>query len=246
MLELIDVSARYGEIQVLNNLSIYVNKGEIVGVIGANAAGKSTMLSCISGIIRPSTGSIIFNDVSIENKQPYNIVEMGLIQTPEGRLLFPKLSVYENLRLGAYSKRSRIGWQERLSRVYELLPKLKERSEQPAGTLSGGEAQMCAIGRGLMADPILIMFDEPSLGLAPIAIGEIMDIIQHIREQGVTVLLIEQNVKQTLKHADRAYIMEKGSVILEGAGRELISNTLVKTAYLGSFEKNHSHSESMS
>ena len=234
MLQLTDVNASYGEIQVLKGISLHVNKGEIVGVIGSNAAGKTTMLSCISGLIKPDIGSIIFKGISIEKKAPFDIVEMGLIQTPEGRLLFPKLSVYENLRLGAYSKRSRLGWQERLNRVYELLPKLRERASQQAGSLSGGEAQMCAIGRGLMADPEFIMFDEPSLGLAPIAVSEIMNLIRNIREQGVTVLLVEQNVRQTLSSADRAYVIENGSIVLEGGGAELINNSIVKKAYLGS------------
>jgi branched-chain amino acid transport system ATP-binding protein len=235
MLQLTDVSAYYGALQVLKNISLHVDKGEIVGIIGANAAGKSTMLSCISGIIIPSSGSIIYNGVSLINMPPFKIVEMGLVQTPEGRLLFPKLSVYENLRLGAYSKRCREGWRERLNYVYELLPKLRERASQPAGTLSGGEAQMCAIGRGLMANPDFLMLDEPFWGLAPIIVSEIIELIKNIREQGTTVLLVEQSVKQTLKYTDRSYVIENGRIILEGSSLELINNSIVKKAYLGSF-----------
>jgi branched-chain amino acid transport system ATP-binding protein len=233
MLDIFDITSYYGEMQVLKGISLRVARGEIVGVIGANAAGKSTMLSCISGLIKVHSGQISFKGKSVSGLPPSEIVGAGLIQVPEGRLLFPKLTVYENLRLGAYAKRSRVGWEERLEEVYDILPKLRERAMQQAGSLSGGEAQMCAIGRGLMADPEFIMFDEPSLGLAPVIVEEVMRLIKRIRDKGATVLLVEQNVRQTLNLADRAYVIENGKIIIEGTGMELFNNPIVKKAYLG-------------
>ena len=233
MLKLTNVSACYGQLQVLKDICLEVNKGEIVTVIGANAAGKTTALSCISRTLRTFTGEIEFEGRRVENLRPDQIVDMGLIQVPEGRLLFPKLTVRENLELGAYSKRSRKGRAELLEFVYGILPRLKERENQQAGTLSGGEAQMCAIGRGLMAQPKLIMLDEPSLGLAPIVVLEVMRLIGQIRDRGMTVLLVEQNVRQSLRLADRAYVMESGKIIMQGSGRELLDSPRVKKAYLG-------------
>lgn len=233
MLKLSNVNSFYGEVQVLKDLSLQVNQGEIVTLIGANAAGKSTMLSCISRTVKSFTGDITFEDHPIDGLRPDQVVDHGLIQVPEGRLLFPKLTVRENLELGAYSKRSRNNRKERLEYVYGLLPKLKERSNQMAGSLSGGEAQMCAIGRGLMADPKLLMLDEPSLGLAPIIVLEIMELIKNIRKEGMTILLVEQNVRQSLKLADRAYVIENGRILMEGNGKELLNSNEVKKAYLG-------------
>lgn len=233
MLKLSNINSYYGEVQVLKDLSIEVNKGEIVTLIGANAAGKSTMISCISRTLQSFTGEIEFEGIRIDNLRPDQVVDYGLIQIPEGRLLFPKLTVRENLELGAYSKRSRNKRKERLEYIYGLLPKLKERSNQMAGSLSGGEAQMCAIGRGLMADPKLLMFDEPSLGLAPIVVLEIMELIKGIRKEGMTILLVEQNVRQSLKLADRAYVIENGRILMEGVGKELLDSNEVKKAYLG-------------
>jgi len=233
VLKITNVNSYYGEIQVLKNLSMEVNTGEIVTLIGANAAGKTTLISCISRTVVSFTGDIEFEGVKIDKMRPDKVVDMGLIQVPEGRLLFPALTVRENLELGAYSKRSRANRKERLEYVFEILPKMKERSNQLAGSLSGGEAQMCAIGRGLMADPKLIIFDEPSLGLAPIVVLDIMNLIRKIRDTGKTVLLVEQNVRQSLKLADRAYVLENGSIIMEGGGSELLSSPDVKKAYLG-------------
>jgi branched-chain amino acid transport system ATP-binding protein len=233
MLKLSGINSWYGEVQVLKDLNMEVAQGEIVALIGANAAGKSTLLSCISGTVKSFTGEVVFEGERIDKLRADQVVNCGLIQVPEGRLLFPKLTVRENLELGAYSKRSRANQKDRLERIYSILPRLKERSEQLAGSLSGGEAQMCAIGRGIMANPKLLMLDEPSLGLAPIVVLEIMDLIKDIRREGMTVLLVEQNVRQSLKLADRAYVMENGRIVLTGKGRELLGNSDVKKAYLG-------------
>ena len=233
MLKISNVNSFYGEIQVLKDISLEVKAGEIVTLIGANAAGKTTLISCVSRTVISFNGDIEFDGAKIDKMRPDQIVDLGLVQVPEGRLLFPALTVRENLELGAYSKRSRANRKERLEYVYDILPKMKERSNQLAGSLSGGEAQMCAIGRGLMADPKLIMFDEPSLGLAPIVVLDIMNLIKKIRDTGKTVLLVEQNVRQSLKLADRAYVLENGSIAMEGGGRELLSSAKVKKAYLG-------------
>ncbi|MCL1810494.1 MAG: ABC transporter ATP-binding protein [Clostridiales bacterium] len=233
MLEISNLSSFYGEIQVLKNISMEIKAGEIVALIGANAAGKTTLISCISRTVTSFSGEVLFNGERIGKLRPDQIVDLGLVQVPEGRLLFPGLTVRENLELGAYSRRSRANRKGRLDYVYEILPKLKERSNQLAGSLSGGEAQMCAIGRGLMADPKLIMFDEPSLGLAPIVVLEIMHLVEKIRETGKTVLLVEQNVRQSLKLSDRAYVLENGRIAMEGSGGELLNSPEVKKAYLG-------------
>lgn len=233
MLKLSNVNSFYGEVQVLRDVSLHVEAGEIVTLIGANAAGKSTLISCVSRTVTSFNGEIEFEGKNISKLRPDQIVDLGLIQVPEGRLLFPKLTVRENLELGSYNKRSRSSRKDRLEFVYDLLPRLKERSDQMAGSLSGGEAQMCAIGRGLMANPTLLMFDEPSLGLAPIVVYEIMKLIKNIAKEGMTVLLVEQNVRQSLKLADRAYVLENGRIIMEGEGRELLGSEEVKKAYLG-------------
>jgi branched-chain amino acid transport system ATP-binding protein len=233
MLKLKNINSFYGEVQVLKDVSMEVNQGEIVTVIGANATGKSTMISCISRTVTSFRGEIEFEESRIDSLRPDQVVERGLIQVPEGRLLFPKLTVRENLELGAFSKRSRGSRKDRLEYVYSILPKMKERANQMAGSLSGGEAQMCAIGRGLMADPKLLMFDEPSLGLAPIVVLEIMELIKNIRKEGTTILLVEQNVRQSLKLADRAYVIENGKILMEGNGKELLNSSEVKKAYLG-------------
>lgn len=233
MLKLSGINSWYGEVQILKDMSMQVNAGEIVTLIGANASGKSTTISCISRTVPTYTGEIEFEGTRIDNLRPDQIVDLGLVQVPEGRLLFPKLTVRENLELGAYSKRSRSTRKQRLEYVYTLLPKLKERTDQLAGSLSGGEAQMCAIGRGLMANPKLLMFDEPSLGLAPIVVLDIMKLIGNIRKEGVTVLLVEQNVRQSLQLADRAYVLENGKVIMEGDGNTLLDSPEVRKAYLG-------------
>lgn len=233
MLKLSGINSWYGEVQILKDMSMQVNAGEIVTLIGANASGKSTTISCISRTVTSYTGEIEFEGTRIDNLRPDQIVDLGLVQVPEGRLLFPKLTVRENLELGAYSKRSRNTRKQRLEYVYSLLPKLKERTDQLAGSLSGGEAQMCAIGRGLMANPKLLMFDEPSLGLAPIVVLDVMKLIGEIRKEGVTVLLVEQNVRQSLQLADRAYVLENGKVTMEGEGSTLLDSEAVRKAYLG-------------
>ena len=233
MLSVKNVNSFYGEVQVLQDVSLEVNKGEIVTIVGANAAGKSTLMSCISRTVQSYNGEIEFDGVRIDKFSPEKIVDLGLIQCPEGRLLFPSLTVRENLELGAFSKRSRATRKERLEYVYDLLPRLKERSNQLAGSLSGGEAQMCAIGRGLMANPVMLMFDEPSLGLAPIVVIEVMELIKNISKEGTTILLVEQNVRQSLKLSDRAYVMENGKIIMEGKGRDLLNSEEIRKAYLG-------------
>ncbi len=234
MLNVQGLTAGYGEIEVLHGIDLKVNEGEIVAVIGANSNGKSTMLSCISGILKSTKGNITFNDEEITHYSPDKIVDMGIIQVPEGRLLFPRLTVRENLEIGAFNKNSRTKRKETLEFVFEFLPRLKEREKQIAGSLSGGEAQMCAIARGLMAKPRLFMLDEPSLGLAPIIVLEIMKLIKKIRdEEGTTVLLVEQNVKQSLKLADRVYVLENGHVAISGNAKELKESNEIRKAYLG-------------
>ncbi len=233
MLKLTNVNAFYGEVQVLKGVSMQVNKGEIISLIGANASGKTTTLNCISRTLTSFNGSIEFEGKRIDNVTSDIIVELGLIQVPEGRLLFPKLTVRENLELGAFNKRSRANRKKNLEVVYDFLPRLKERESQMAGSLSGGEAQMCAIGRGLMANPKLLILDEPSLGLAPIVVLEIMKLIKKIRDEGMTVLLVEQNVKQTLNLVDRAYVISNGEITIEGTGQELLNSEEVRRAYLG-------------
>ncbi len=233
MLNISNVNSFYGEAQVLRGVSLNVNQGEIVTIVGANAAGKSTLISCISRSVRSFTGDVEFNGVKIDQMSPEKIVNLGLIQCPEGRLLFPSLTVRENLELGAFSKRARPTRKDRLEYVYSLLPRLKERSNQLAGSLSGGEAQMCAIGRGIMANPILLMFDEPSLGLSPKVVKEVMELIKNINKEGTTILLVEQNVRQSLKLSDRAYVMENGKIIMEGKGKELLNSEEIRKAYMG-------------
>ena len=233
MLSVKNINSFYGEVQVLQDVSLEVNKGEVVTIVGANAAGKTTLMSCISRTVTSYNGEIEFNGVRIDKLPPEKIVDLGLIQCPEGRLLFPSLTVRENLELGAFSKRSRATRKDRLEYVYDLLPRLKERSNQLAGSLSGGEAQMCAIGRGLMANPIMLMFDEPSLGLAPIVVIEVMELIKNISKEGTTILLVEQNVRQSLKLSDRAYVMENGKIIMEGKGQDLLNSEEIRKAYLG-------------
>jgi len=227
------VRVAHREIQVLKDISLQVRRGEIVTIIGANAAGKTTLISCISRVMTNFEGKIFFDGREISRMKPEEIVDLGLIQCPEGRLLFPGLTVRENLELGAFSKRSRSQRKERLERVFSFLPRLRDKAEQYAGSLSGGEAQMCAIGRSLMADPVLLILDEPSLGLAPRVVKEIMRMIQQFRAEGMTILLVEQNVRQSLKLCDRAYVLENGRIVLEGRGRELLEDERVRQAYLG-------------
>jgi branched-chain amino acid transport system ATP-binding protein len=223
----------YGDVQVLWDLSFRVGRGEVVALIGANGAGKSTTLKAVSGILRPRRGAVLFRGEALGAVAPWLLVERGIVHVPEARRLFVEMSVEENLDMGALrgeAKRRRAATREQ---VYALFPRLKERRRQLAGTLSGGEQQMVAIGRGLMSLPALMMLDEPSLGLAPLLVREIFNVVGRIRAEGTTVLLVEQNVKQTLAIADRAYVLETGRVVREGAGRELLEDPHVKAAYLG-------------
>ena len=232
MLTVDNLSVRYGVIQAVHNVSFQVNQGEIVSLIGANGAGKTTILRTISGLIRPSEGSIIFEGKNIEKAAPQKIVASGLSQVPEGRHVFAGLTVQENLEMGAFLRKDNQVKAD-YEQVFEKFPVLKERKNQDAATLSGGEQQMLAMGRALMSKPKLLLLDEPSMGLAPIFIREIFSIIQEIKEQGTTVLLIEQNANMALSIADRGYVLETGKVVLEGTGKELLSSEAVKKAYLG-------------
>jgi branched-chain amino acid transport system ATP-binding protein len=233
MLALTDVTARYGDVQVLWGVTFTVRESEIATLVGANGAGKTTTLKTISGVVRATDGQIIFDGERIDRLASHEIAARGIAHVPEGRRLFPLMSVRENLELGAVSSEARQLRAESFDRVYALFPKLKERESQMAGTLSGGEQQMVAIGRGLMARPRLLILDEPSLGLAPIIVREMFEIIRTINREGITVLLVEQNVQQSLKLADRAYVLENGRVVLEGAGGELLDDQRVREAYLG-------------
>ena len=231
ILEVRDLRVNYGGIEAVKGISFDVPRGSIVTLIGANGAGKSSTLRSIAGLVRPRSGSIAFEGADITGKDSNLIVSRGVMLVPEGRRIFPDLTVLENLRIGAYLRKDDIS--EDLRWVYELFPRLQERSWQAGGTLSGGEQQMLAVGRALMSKPRLIMMDEPSLGLAPLVVKGIFEIIREINRQGVTVLLIEQNANMALKTADLAYVMETGSITLSGTGAELLTNESVKAAYLG-------------
>ena len=227
-----NINVYYGAIHAIKGVSFHVDEGEVVTLIGANGAGKSTTLQTISGLLRSRTGSIEFCGENISRLQPHKIVERGLAQVPEGRRIFLQMSVQENLEMGAYTQ-SGASVERDLERVYEQFPRLKERRRQVAGTLSGGEQQMLAIGRALMSRPKLLMLDEPSMGLAPILVEQIFEIIQGLHKGGTTILLVEQNAQMALSVADRAYVMETGCISLSGTGRELAESDLVRRAYLG-------------
>ena len=233
MLELETIAAQYGQVKALKGVSLGINQGEIVTLLGANGAGKTTTLKCISGLLRISSGSITFRGERIDRLPPHTIIRKGISQVMEGRRLFPDLDVMENLRLGAYLCNDRQVIQQRMDRVFSYFPILKERRSQLAINFSGGEQQMLAIGRGLMASPELLMLDEPSLGLAPLLVQEVGRIIRTISKDGVTLLLIEQNAKMALRLANRGYVLETGSIAIEGNSQELISNDKVRKAYMG-------------
>lgn len=233
LLELKNVTARYGDVQVLWDVTFAVRKGEIATLVGANGAGKTTSLKAISGVVRATSGEILFDGQRLDKLSSHEIAALGIAHIPEGRRLFPMMSVRENLEIGAISSAAKAKRASSLDKIFTLFPKLKERERQLTGTLSGGEQQMVAIGRGLMARPRLLMFDEPSLGLAPIVVREMFAIIRGINEEGITVLLVEQNVQQSLKISNRAYVLENGRVTLEGAGSELLNDERVRAAYLG-------------
>ena len=233
MLEVKNLSVHYGMIQAVRNVDFKVNEGEIVSLIGANGAGKSTILKTLSGLIHPSEGEIVYLGENIASTSAKKIVEKGLVQVPEGRHVFPGLTVKENLELGAFLRKDKEGIQKDMEAVFERFPILKERKDQDAQTLSGGEQQMLAMGRALMSRPKLLLLDEPSMGLAPIFIREIFKIIQEIQKTGTTVLLIEQNAKMALSISNRAYVLETGSVVLSGTGQELLESDEIQKSYLG-------------
>lgn len=233
LLEVNDLNVFYGAIHALQGISFHVDEGEIVTLIGANGAGKSTTLNTISGLVRARGGSIRFEGTEITRTPAYQIVSMGIVQVPEGRQIFAPLTVRENLDMGAYARSDPKGIKQSLERVYRSFPRLKERLKQYGGTLSGGEQQMLAMGRGLMSEPELLLLDEPSMGLAPFLVDEIFDIIEEINSQGTSILLVEQNAQMALSIADRAYVLETGRLVLEGPAQEVAANPEVKEAYLG-------------
>lgn len=233
MLQVKNLDVYYGDLQALFDCSFEVGPGEIVALLGVNGSGKSTAAKAISGLIKNNKGSIEFNGKHIEKMPPYSIVSNGLIQVPEGRQLFPFSTVRENLELGAYSKKSRGDLRKNLERVYELFPRLKEREKQMAGTMSGGEQQMCAIGRGIMSNPKLLILDEPTLGLAPLLVKQTFEIIKDLQKLGITILLIEQNIRQSLEIVDRAYLLNNGKVVSEGTSQELINDDEFRKNYFG-------------
>ena len=232
LLNVQDLTAAYGGIQALRGVSLQVEEGEIVAVLGANGAGKSTLLKCISSVMKTTGGSVEFMGKPV-SKKPHEVVEAGLVQVPEARQIFAKLTVYENLRIESNFRKDTAGIKEDIERVYSIFPRLKEREKQYGGLLSGGEQQMLAIGRGLMARPKLLMFDEPSLGLAPVIVQQVFDVIKEINAEGISVMLIEQNAQKALGICDHAYIMQTGKVVAHGTGKELLADENMVSAYLG-------------
>lgn len=233
MLEVKDLEVYYGVIQAIKGVSFHVDKGEVIALIGANGAGKTTILHTITGLLIPKKGSVMFGGKDITKVPAHKIVSMGMAHVPEGRRVFAELSVYENLRMGAYTRKDKGEIEASLQQIYERFPRLKERKNQMAGTLSGGEQQMLAMGRALMSKPQIILMDEPSMGLSPILVNEIFDIIQSVSESGTTVLLVEQNAKKALSIADRAYVLETGNIVMEGKAQDLLEDDSIKKAYLG-------------
>ena len=233
MLELSNIDAGYGSFQALFGISMSVKAGEAVAVIGANGAGKTTLLRVISGLLPASSGAMTMEGTRLRETAPHKIIETGIAHVPEGRRLFPRLSVENNLRIGAYIPAARARFGERLEQVYTLFPRLKERRAQLAGTLSGGEQQMCAIARALMSGPKLVLLDEPSMGLAPVIVAQVFDLVRRLRGEGYTVLIVEQNVRQVLKIADRAYLLEVGRIKASGSSQELLASDEIRKAYMG-------------
>lgn len=233
MLEVKDLQVYYGMIQAIKGISFEVNQGEVIALIGANGAGKTTILHTVTGLIAPKAGQILFEGQDITKTPAHKIVSMGMAHVPEGRRVFAQLSVYDNLKMGAYTRKDKNEIEESLEMVYKRFPRLEERKNQMAGTLSGGEQQMLAMGRALMSKPKIILMDEPSMGLSPIFVNEIFDIIQEVSAGGTTVLLVEQNAKKALSIADRAYVLETGNIILDGDAKVLMNDDSIKKAYLG-------------
>ena len=233
MLEVKDLEVYYGVIQAIKGISFHVDKGEVIALIGANGAGKTTTLHTVTGLLSPKKGHVMFEGKDITKVPAHKIVSMGMAHVPEGRRVFAELSVYENLKMGAYTRKDKAEIEESLDNVYKRFPRLEERKNQMAGTLSGGEQQMLAMGRALMSRPKIILMDEPSMGLSPIMVNEIFDIIRSVSESGTTVLLVEQNAKKALSIADRAYVLETGNIVLEGNAKDLLEDDSIKKAYLG-------------
>jgi branched-chain amino acid transport system ATP-binding protein len=236
LLEIRDLAVSYGGVQALWGISAYVDKGSIVSFVGANGAGKTTLLTTIAGVNRPQKGSVFLEDRKLSGMKPEDVVSAGISLVPEGRRLFSRLTVMENLELGAYTSRARASFRDSLERSFELFPILKTRSSQFAGSLSGGEQQMLAIARSIMSSPSILMLDEPSLGLSPLVVKMMFELIETLNKKGVTILLVEQNIYQALKISHRAYVMKTGRIAMEGTGEELLSNPDVQHAYLGSLE----------
>ena len=233
MLEVNDLQVYYGMIHAIKGVSFHVNEGEIIALIGANGAGKTTILHTITGLIAPKGGQVVFEGKDITKTPAHKIVELGMAHVPEGRRVFAQLSVYQNLKMGAYTRSDKNEIEESLEMVYKRFPRLEERKNQMAGTLSGGEQQMLAMGRALMSKPRIILMDEPSMGLSPILVNEIFDMIQSVSASGTTVLLVEQNAKKALAIADRAYVLETGKISLDGNAKDLLNDDSIKKAYLG-------------
>ena len=233
MLKIGDLEVDYGNLKIIQGVSMEINDGEMISLVGSNGAGKTTLLKAISGVKRPAAGSIIFNGEDLVGLSVPDIVERGVVQVPEGRKLFPQMTVQENLELGAYLKGPKKHRKESLEYVYEMLPDLKIKAAQPAGSLSGGQQQMVAIGRGMMSMPKMLIFDEPSIGLSPLLTDIMFDIIGKIKDSGVTIMLVEQNVQYALSMADRGYVLEQGKIAMEGPADELLANNDLKRAYLG-------------
>lgn len=233
MLEVKDLAVYYGMIHAIKGVSFEVNKGEIIALIGANGAGKTTILHTITGLLSPKRGSIQFEGKELTKIPAHKIVSLGMAHVPEGRRVFAELSVYQNLKLGAYTRSDKKEIEETMETVYQRFPRLRERKNQMAGTLSGGEQQMLAMGRALMSNASMLMLDEPSMGLSPLLVQEIFDIIRDIHKEGMTILLVEQNAQMALSVADRAYVLETGHVVMDGTGAELLTNERVRNAYLG-------------
>ncbi|GIT06840.1 MAG: ABC transporter ATP-binding protein [Acidimicrobiales bacterium] len=233
MLELNNLTAGYGSFQALFSVNLEVKKGEAIAVIGPNGAGKTTLLRTISGMLPVQSGNLSMEGTSLKDVPPYRIIDFGIAHVPENRRLFSSMSIEDNLRMGAFTPNARPHFEERLDFIFDLFPRLKERRSQIAGTLSGGEQQMCAIGRALMSSPKLLLMDEPSAGLAPVIVNQVFQLVQQIRDQGLTVLIVEQNIEQVLKIVDRAYLMEVGAIKISGKAEELIQSESIRKAYVG-------------
>jgi len=233
MLELNNLTAGYGSFQALFSVNLEVKEGEAIAVIGPNGAGKTTLLRTISGMLPVQSGNLSMEGTSLKDVPPYRIIDLGIAHVPENRRLFPSMSIEDNLRMGAFTPKARPNYEERLDFIFNLFPRLKERRSQIAGTLSGGEQQMCAIGRALMSSPKLLLMDEPSAGLAPVIVNQVFQLVQQIRDQGLTVLIVEQNIEQVLQIVDRAYLMEVGAIKISGKAGELIQSESLRKAYVG-------------